>query len=92
MPRAPVRDIIGYSVRRREFHNEYLCDSFTFADIGCYAHIRLLRIIGIVPSARWRRLHNWIGRMENRPSIQLDLREVNELFSTLFAPRPGSAG
>ncbi len=86
-----MRDIIGYSVGRREFHNGYLCNSFTVADIGCYALIRLLRIIGTVPDASWQRLHTWIRRTENRPSVQLDLREVNETFSALFAPRPGSA-
>ncbi len=71
--------------------NEYLCDSFTVADIGCYVHIRLLRFMGTVPDADWQRLHNWIGRMEKRPSVQIDLHEVNEAFSGLFAPRSGSA-
>ena len=67
--------------------NEYLCDSFTVADIGCYVHNRLLRFIGTVPDASWQLLHNWIGRMENRPSVQIDLPEVNESFSALFVPR-----
>ncbi len=71
--------------------NEYLCDSFTVADIGCYALIRLLRFIGTVPDPSWQRLNNWIGRVENRRSVQIDLREVNEAFSALLAPRPGSA-
>ena len=71
--------------------NEYLCDSFTVADIGCYALIRLLRFIGTVPDASWQRLCNWIGRMEKRPSVRIDLGEVNESFSALFAPRPRSA-
>ncbi len=29
--------------------------------------------------------------MENRPSVQIDLREVNEAFTTLFALRAGLA-
>ena len=67
--------------------NEYICDSFSVSDIGCYALIRLLRFIGTVPDASRHRLYKWIGRMENRPSIQTDSREVNESFSALFATR-----
>ena len=71
--------------------NEYLCDSFTVADIGCYVHIRLLRFMGTVPDADWQRLNNWIGRVENRPSVQIDLHEVNEAFSGAVCARSGSA-
>jgi glutathione S-transferase len=82
----------AWSILDKQFgDNEYLCDSFTVADIGCYALIRMLRLIVSVPDASWQRLHNWIGRMEDRPSVQIDLREVNESFSALFAPRSGSA-
>ena len=71
--------------------NAYLCDNFTVADIGCYALIRMLRFIGTVPNASCQRLHDWIGRMETRSSVQIDLREVNQSFSAFFAARPGAA-
>ena len=73
---------------RRLGNNDYLCDSFTVADIGCYALIRTLRFIGTAPDASWKGLHDWTGRIENRSSVQIDSREVNEAFSALFAPTP----
>ena len=68
----------------RELKNrEYLCGAFSVADIACYVMTNVTAYLGVPPRDSLSNITKWFQRMQQRPSVQRELREMAEGLSAL---------
>jgi glutathione S-transferase len=70
---------------------EYLCGSFSVADISCFAPTNIARALGIQPDESCSNFRGWLARVENRPAVKRYLAEFMEGLARANLPAAQAA-
>lgn len=64
---------------------DYLCGSFSVADIGTFIMVNATATLGVAPGPELERLVRWDARLRERPSIATEVGEMTNFVRSAFA-------
>ena len=69
--------------------NDFICQSFSVADIGNYVFLNAAASLGSPIAAENANLAHWAAGLARRPSIEAEVAAMQEVFAKLMSAVPG---